>query len=140
MVTAPPVSGPLGEDAACRARRLAPGLPARPGSLRSGGPAGSLPGSGHQVSRLRDGGGRGGRARLGYLLSPHPHLHRRVQRLLGRLCAHSPPPPPLLFLPGRQPEKEQLMERLRETAFKPYPKRDNNLQQLDLQTHFLRFQ
>ncbi|KAH0510334.1 putative homeodomain transcription factor 1 [Microtus ochrogaster] len=48
MVTAPPVSGPLGEDAACRARRLAPGLPARPGSLRSGGPAGSLPGSGHQ--------------------------------------------------------------------------------------------
>ncbi|KAK7810437.1 hypothetical protein U0070_002833, partial [Myodes glareolus] len=49
MVTAPPVSGPLGEDAACRARRLAPGLPARPGSLRSGGPAGSLPGSGHQI-------------------------------------------------------------------------------------------
>lgn len=44
MVTALPVSGPLGEDAACRARRLDPGLPARPGSLRSGGPAGS----GHQ--------------------------------------------------------------------------------------------
>lgn len=60
MVTAPPVSGPLGEDAACRARRLAPGLPARPGSLRSGGPASSLPGSGHQlekeqlIARLRE--------------------------------------------------------------------------------------
>lgn len=138
MVTAPPVSGPLGEDAACRARRLAPGLPARPGSLRSGGPAGSLPGSGHQVSRLREGGGRGGPARV--LAVPASTLAPEGAEASRSPLRPFPPPPPLLFLPGRQPEKEQLMERLRETAFKPYPKRDNNLQQLDLLTHFLRFQ
>ncbi|XP_047409357.1 protein PHTF1 isoform X6 [Sciurus carolinensis] len=48
MVTAPPASRPRGEDAACRARRLAPGLTARPGPLRRKVPAAGQPGSGHQ--------------------------------------------------------------------------------------------
>ncbi|XP_077883177.1 protein PHTF1 isoform X6 [Ictidomys tridecemlineatus] len=48
MVTAPPASRPRGEDAACRARRLAPGLTARPGPLRRKVPAAGQPGSEHQ--------------------------------------------------------------------------------------------
>ncbi|CAK7297421.1 hypothetical protein VULLAG_LOCUS6116 [Vulpes lagopus] len=48
MVTAAPASPPQREDAACGARRLAPGLLAGPGPLRRKGPAGGLRGSGRQ--------------------------------------------------------------------------------------------
>lgn len=97
MVTAQPAAGPLGEDAACRARRLAPGLSVRRGSLRSGGPAGSLPGSWHQVSRPRGGGGRGRPARV--LAVPASTIvlgGAEASRMLLRLFS-TPTPPPTSF-------------------------------------------
>lgn len=48
MVTAPPASPPRGEDAACRARRLHPGLTVGPGPLKRKVPAAGLPGSRYQ--------------------------------------------------------------------------------------------
>lgn len=97
MVTAPPAAGPLGEDAACRARRLAPGLSVRRGSLRSGGPAGSLPGCRHQVSLPRGGGGRG-RASSG---TCYPRIHTCTGWCRGFSLAAapiSPYPHPHFFL------------------------------------------
>lgn len=64
MVTAAPASPPRGEDAACGARRLAPGLMAGPGPLRRKVPAAGLRGSGHQVRGGRWGAEEGGAAQL----------------------------------------------------------------------------
>ena len=50
MVTARPASLPRGEDAACRVRRLAPGLTGGPGPLRRKVPAAGRRGFGRQVS------------------------------------------------------------------------------------------
>lgn len=41
--------------------------------------------------------------------------------------------------PGKQLEKEQLMERLREAVFESYPNWESNLQQLDSPTGFPSF-
>lgn len=107
MVTAPPAAGPLGEDAACRARRLAPGLSVRRGSLRSGGPAGS----GHQVSLPRGGGGRGRPARV--LAVPASSLVLDGAEASRWLLRPFSPPHPLHFFLANTPRKSSSWKRLR---------------------------
>lgn len=103
MVTAPPATPLRGEDAACGARRLAPGLTARPGPLKRTVPAAGQPGSGRQVRA-----GRRGAAQR-----PRPALPaRRIlensrkiaqRRFSGRHCARGV----LWFalFPAKLPEK-----------------------------------
>lgn len=110
MVTAPPASPPRGEDAACRSRRLAPGLTAGPGPLRRKVPAAGLRGRGHQVRAGLGGAERGVQVDSATSPSLHPWTHSRKRPLRGfsgRRCARG-----VLvcfcfcFFPGKQPEKE----------------------------------
>lgn len=147
MVTAAPASPPRGEDAACGARRLAPGLMGDPGPLRRKVPAAGLWGSGHQVSVRR---GRAGEGRGENSSSPPPppqpraHSHQISQRRFsGRHCARGFGFASVfvLFSPGCVPGKgrQRLMERPREAVFEFYPNWESSFRPPDSPTGFPSF-
>lgn len=134
MVTPQPTSPPRGEDAACGARRLAPGLTPGPGPLKRKVPASGLLGSGHQVRGGRRG-AAGGVAGWGQVRSrrlptpPPPHTPERTRAKYRPDASLVATAPEAFFFSvcfcfllfswqtAGEGDSPQLMERLTEAVF-----------------------
>lgn len=155
MVTARPASLPRGEDAACRVRRLAPGLTGGPGPLRRKVPAAGRRGFGHQVSA---GPWREAEVGCGSTPATFPPLllscipkHTRTKSLREAPVSAAPEGFFVLFCfvcfcfwffswqSAGERDGQQLMERLREAFFDFCPNWESTFKLLDSPTGFPSF-
>lgn len=149
MVTAQTASPPRGEDEACLARRLAPGLMAGPGPLRRKVPATGLRGSVHQVRAGLLGAEEVGCRSTPATSPPLPvpcipeHTRTKYRREASPVATA-----PEFFLvcfcffswqTAGERDCQQRMERLREAFSEFYPNWESTFQQLDSLTGFPSF-